>query len=173
MHLHGAIAILCVSWLCRLHGIYERQCIEQKSLPTTQPCTAPWMSFTATPSTMLIQGPCHCLISFSSCSHRLKPLLQLFPLQPCITTQASTAGSLSTWPNPGSNKNQQINLECAILSLKEPCMHLYFSPFRYGETCFSISLLDCGGHWKHQYLGEGARKDETTGSHVCSSLGYF
>lgn len=106
-------------------------------------------------------------------SHRLKPLLQLFPLQPCRTTQASTAGSLSTWPNPGSNKNQQINLGCAILSLKEPCMHLYFSPFRYGETCFSISLLDCGGHWKHQYLGEGARKDETTGSHVCSSLCYF
>lgn len=115
--------LFCVSWLCRLHGIYERQRIEQKSLPTMQPfCTMDdhhSNSFFHHASTGTLSLP-RILLQHS---HRLKPLLQLFPLHPCRTTQTSTAGSLSTWPNPGSNKNQQINLRCAILSLREPCIH--------------------------------------------------
>lgn len=48
----------CVAWLCRF--LRDSALYRSDVLPTTQPCTAPWMIITAAPaSTMLVQRPCH------------------------------------------------------------------------------------------------------------------
>lgn len=110
------------------------------------------MIITATlSSSMTIQGACHYLLACSS-THRLQPVLQPLPLNPYRSALTSArASSLSTWPKPRSNKNQQISLGCTGLSLRESCihspavlmlnvapvyLHLYCAPFRHREMCF-------------------------------------
>lgn len=182
-HLHGVPLLFHVLPGCVDYMRYMRESAlyRNDTLSTMQPCTAPWITITAIPSsTMLIQAP----VTTSQPAPAL-PQTAAYPatlptgsLQNC--TDINRASSLSTWPNPRSNKNQQISLGCAILSLRKPCihspasvmpniapayLHLYFSPFSHGEICVFICLVWLC--WSLEAPVSGRRNQEGSNHRLC------
>lgn len=154
MHLHGVPLLFCVLPGCRDCMGYMRDSALYRNyiLSTTQPCTAPRVRVTATPSsTMLIQGPCNHLTVCSSTptdwslscngSHCIPAELHRHR-QPAPSALGQTLGLIRI-----NRLIQGIPFSLCIhspasvmLNMAPAYLYLYFSPFRHGETCFLICL---------------------------------